>query len=433
VGSLLDSTSVYGLTPTAPNRLYAALTGSQTTRLMLVNATNAAMTLQTTLSAPVFDLALAPCPAPCLNGPFLSPLPYPGQYLASADFNGDTLPDLAVTVTRTIGSDQFIGAAVMHGKGDGTFTNAAYYFFVNARGFSAPDLALSDVNGDGRMDIVVMQPAVFAGFFHTLIRPAELMTLLADNQGGFQPPIIQAMVAGPAQALSRIAAADWSGDGLADLAFINESLQAYAFQGNGGGLFTNAVALLPNTSFNGVLLADVNADGRPDFLGAGSGLTVRLANGTGGFLTNQNFTGSGTYLNTGDVDGDGDLDVVTTDYGAVPTVHYNTGSGMFPTNTTFNPRNFPTGVYSRAALGDLTGDGRADAVVPSLGTKATAFISGQVPVTLAHTMTEPASAPFEAGIVVSSVIMADVNHDGLLDVVSVGGGNISALLGEESF
>ncbi|MEJ0091252.1 MAG: FG-GAP-like repeat-containing protein [Limisphaerales bacterium] len=433
VGSLLDSTNVYGLTPMAPNRLYAALTGSQTTRLMLLNATNAAMTLQTTFSAPVFDLALAPCPAPCLNGPFLSPLPYPGQYLASADFNGDTLPDLAVTVTRTIGSEQFIGASVMHGKGDGTFTNAASYFFSNARSFSAPDLALADVNGDGRTDIIVMQPAVFAGFFHILIRPAELMTLLADNQGGFQPPIIQAMPPGPAQALYRIAAADWSGDGLADLAFVNESLQACSFQGNGGGLFTNAVALLPDASFNGVLLADVNADGRPDFLGTGSELIVRLSDGTGGFLTNQNYTGSGTYLNVGDVDGDGDRDVVATGYGAVPTVFYNAGSGMFPTNTTFNPHIFPNGVFARAALGDLNGDGRADAVVPSLGTKATAFISGQVPVTLAHTMTEPASAPFEAGIVISSVILADVDHDGLLDVVSAGGNSISTLLGEESF
>ena len=67
------------------------------------------------------------------------------------------------------------------------------------------------------------------------------------------------------------------------------------------------------------------------------------------------------------MEGDRDLDVVTTDYGAAPTVFYNAGLGTFPAEATFNPRTFTFGVYARAALGDLSGDGRADVVVPSIG------------------------------------------------------------------
>ena len=428
-------TNVYGLTPAAPQLLHAALTGDPDSLLALVNATNGAATNLATLTAPVFDLARRPCPVPCFSGPYVSPLADPGRDLVTADFNNDGRADLAVLVSRTVGPDQYVGVAIQHGQGDGTFTNASTHFFVNARSFSDPDLALADVNGDGRKDIIVMQAAVVVGVFQTLIRPAELMTLLADGDGGFQSPVIQAMPAGAAQKLRRITAADWSGDGKADLVFVNESYQsAYTLQGNGSGLYTNPVSLLPGTQVNGVLLADVNADSQPDLLGVGYGLKVRLADGAGGFLTNQSFgSSSGTFISVGNVDADGDVDVVTTDYGAVPTVYYNAGAGTFPTNATFNPRNFPAGVFARAAVGDLSGDGRADAMVPSVNTTATAFLSGQAPLTLAHTMTEPASAPFETGRVVSNLVMADLNNDGRLDVIVVGGNGIAVLLGEPPF
>ncbi len=430
----LNWTNVNGLTPASPNRLYAARTGEGKSQLVLINTTNSTTTFLPELAGSVFDLALSPCPAPCLNGPFFSSLAYPGEQMETADFNGDTHPDLAVTVTRTIGPDQFIGVSILHGQGNGTFTNAASYFFANPRDLSAPDLALADVNGDGRKDIILMQPALIVGFFQTLIRPAELMVLLADTQGGFQSPIIQAMSPGPSERLSRITAADWSGDGLADLSFVNESQHTYSFQGTGTGLFTNAVELVPGAIMEGVLLTDVNADGKPDFLGSRSGsLDVRLADGAGGFLANQHVAAGGRHINVGDVDGDNDLDVVTTDYGAVPTVFYNTGTGSFPTNASFNPRNFPNGVYARAGLGDFSGDGRADAIVPSVGQTITAFISGQAPVTFAHTMVEPVSAPFGCGGTASGVLVMDVNKDGFSDVVVLIGSGISVLLGEPPF
>jgi hypothetical protein len=430
----LNWTNVYGLTPASPDRLYAARIGDNESQLVLINTTNSAITFLAELAATVFDLALSPCPAPCLNGPYFSSLAYSGSQMETADFNGDTHPDLAVTVTRTIGPDEFIGVSILHGQGNGTFTNAASYFFANSRDLSPPDLALADVNGDGRKDIIVMQPALIVGFFQTLIRPAELMILLADTHGGFQSPIIQAMSTGPSERLSRVTAADWSGDGLADLCFVNESQRTYSFQGAGTGLFTNAVELVPGATMEGVLLTDVNADGKPDFLGSRSGsLDIRLADGIGGFLANQHRTAGGRHINVADVDGDSDLDIVTTDYGAVPTVFYNTGTGSFTTNTTFNPRNFPNGVYARAGLGDLSGDGHADAVVPSIGQTITAFISGQAPATLAHTMIEPASAPFACGGTASGVLVMDVNNDGFNDVVVLIGTGISVLLGEPPF
>ncbi|HYG25079.1 MAG TPA: FG-GAP-like repeat-containing protein [Verrucomicrobiae bacterium] len=433
--ALLNGTNVYGLTPASPDRLYAARTDGVESALLLVNATNGTQSMLGEFSGALFDLALSPCPAPCLNGPYLSTLTFLGMQFETADFNGDTRPDLAVAVTRTIGNEEFAGITILHGQGNSQFTNSGSYFFDNARDISAPHFALGDVNADGRLDIVMVQPAVIVGFFQTLLRPAEIMVLLANNQGGFQPPIIHSMAMGsPMERMAQVTAADWSGDGRADLIFVNESQRTYTFQGTGTGLFTNAIELLPALFQEVALLADVNADGDPDFIGAGSsGVNVRLADGAGGFTANQFYDGSGRHINTADVDGDGDQDLVVTDYGAVPRIYYNSGTGTFPTNATFNPRTFPNGVYARAALGDLSGDGLPDVVVPSTGQNLTAFISGIMPATLAHTMIEPLSAPFPCGGTASSVLILDVNNDSHPDVVALIGHSISVMLGEPSF
>jgi hypothetical protein len=105
--------------------------------------------------------------------------------LAVGDLNGDGKPDLAVATTQSSGASV---VAVLLGKGDGTFQSPTY-----SPGQSATDIAISDLNQDGKPDIVICgtpQPSY----------------LLGNGDGTFQPQVF--FNGGPGPAF--IAAADYN-------------------------------------------------------------------------------------------------------------------------------------------------------------------------------------------------------------------------------
>jgi hypothetical protein len=181
--------------------------------------------------------------------------------VALGDVNGDGRPDLAIADAGSYGFPShhtFAGAIrVLTGNGDGTFRS-----WVTLADHAAPiALAVGDVNGDHRADLVVAD----AGTYNT---NGKLRVLL--NQGGGTFHAGWSISTGPITGKAgpghvALALADFNRDGKLDLAVAKQgagSLTVYA--GKGDGTFRPFVTRTNIASPSALAVADFNGDGKPD-------------------------------------------------------------------------------------------------------------------------------------------------------------------------
>ncbi len=282
--------------------------------------------------------------------------------LAVGDVNGDGRPDV---VTANPASNN---VSIYLGNGDGRFTSLA-----SVRIFTSPQsVALGDVNGDGKLDLATAN-----------INANTVTVLLGDGAGGFPTRAEYPVGTSP----SFVALADLTGDGKVDVAVGNAgSGTVGVLAGNGSGGFS-AAASYPASNPRTLGFGDLNGDGRTDIVSAGG--SVLLATAGGGFTAGPALGGpSGVEL--GDFNGDGRLDLVGS------RLRLGDGAGGFgpPTGPAieFDPR-----------VGDLNEDGRLD-TFGSYG--------GYVGVLLGTGAGLDGAASGAGGL------LADVNADGKLDAVS---------------
>jgi uncharacterized protein (TIGR03437 family) len=219
------------------------------------------------------------------DGTFQPPLPVAGCSQVTdaqlADLNGDGIPDLAVTCL--IGGFLIpVGAylAILPGNGDGTFGTGSSY----GLGFTPwAVLTIGDFNQDGKPDVAAAEGG-------------GLTVLLNDGMANFKAVTSSGE---PWNFAPGIAAGDFNGDGLLDLAVSGQSLSNPAagtvtiLLGRGDGTFQTAPGL--DTSGFGALVAmDLNNDGHVDLAEGLSGLTFFAGQGDGTFENGRSFRGSGT-------------------------------------------------------------------------------------------------------------------------------------------
>jgi hypothetical protein len=220
--------------------------------------------------------------------------------------------------------------------------------------------AVADVNGDGKPDLVV---ADFGKTDRTgLIGHGGFLVFMGKGDGTFGPP--QTFDVGPHPLT--VAVADVNGDGKPDIVTESygdnfDDISVSVLLGKGDGTFgpLQPVALLSHPA--PIAVADVNGDGKPDIIiGGVGGVSVLLGNGDGTFQKPRTFpVGYDSYkLAVADVNGDGRPDIIATD-GAGVSVLLGNGDGSFTLaspNTGVGRRNTPF-------LADLTGDGLLDNVI----------------------------------------------------------------------
>jgi len=332
------------------------------------------------------------------------------------DLSGDGVPDLAVAVDTSSNFD-FVDVAL--GVGDGTFGPFASY----SVGGVPSDLAAGDLNRDGHLDLVSANSD-----------SDDVSVLINNGDGTFAPEVFFATGALP----RRCGIADVDSDGFPDIVSVNGTAQTVTVLTN-DGTGASFTATQYGTTFDGlhgrvplgITMADFNKDGSPDIAvtSADDEIVLMYNTGTGGFFSGE----FAYYIPTGvgpvaikahDFNGDGWLDVVTTNSGSSNLmVHFNDAASAFPS---FGP-GAPVATAAWPAdigLGDHDLDGNIDLAVGLPSVDLLQIFLGDGSGGFA------ASASFPVGDLPAFVAVADVDRDGDQDVATSNnnGDSVSILL-----
>lgn len=277
------------------------------------------------------------------------------------------------------------------------------------------DIKVGDVTGDGLPDIVVASIGE--------------NNLLYPGQTGAVPVSTTPTVIGSETDTSMsVDLVDTDGDGDLDVVFGNSDATASTYVNNGGVLSpTPIVTGKRSTESDGVQhVADFNGDGIPDLV---TGTDIVLGDGTGDFSAGQRVPynmGDGVQtpltVTSMDIDNDGDIDLVVSPRDAGPFGHstpyylLNPGSGDFSKaemHRLGGPQpNRQTKVLTPM---DLNGDGLMDMLLGNANGNAEVWMNPGP----AADPNSAATYELPSSVDASDFEVVDVNKDGLKDIVMV--------------
>ena len=442
-----------------------------------------------------------------------------GFDLSIADANGDGVPDVLVTGANPEGT----AVQIFFGNGDGTFSGGAIIASSNGAPFFSSDplqAVLADVNGDGCADVTVgMSSAIVLLFFNDCkgnfplgesreygVGDAAQSIAVVDVNGDAKPDIVVGGIPvglengnpigystgntltvlpndgsgnfGPAQiyrgdpAQVALAAADLKNNGFPAIITANQgtnTVTVYTNDGSGGfgqpmgaydGYETGVPTSPPNAPNSAVVGVDLNNDGKPDLalvelieLGSFNNmgpLTVFLNQGGGQFsapIRTPTINGQttelgdfifGDFRNTGLPDFLAEL-LTGANGGGELIYSPNLGGGRFgpPIEIPFGSPDGNLPVFAALAVGDFNKDGKLDFAVASFsGATGT---TQQLSVYLGNgdgTFGQPFVTSFGSGnasIYPLAVFVGDANQDGKPDIFVWLGTNVFPQSGNDLY
>ena len=306
---------------------------------------------------------------------------------AVGDFNGDGSPD----VVTSSGSN----LQVLLNDGTGKFIQAHSYPNPN----SAFPIAVSDLNHDGKLDVLLAVPS----------GALSLSVMLGNGDGTFGTAKSTSIGDLSTQSVSSIRLVDLDGDQIPDLVLLTtQGVSAYL--GKGDGTFSAAANYFAGSNPMSLQVGDFNNDGKQDIaVGSAASIGVLPGKGDGTFLpVVLSGTGAIGFSTVGDINGDGNLDLIAPGNSII--VYLGNGDGTFQAGVNSGTPG-PINGLSNITTADVDGDGKLD-VVAGTGIY---YATGNGDGTFASPINVLRGGSFAIGPFVEAV--ADFNGDGRPDVL----------------
>jgi hypothetical protein len=339
--------------------------------------------------------------------------------VAAADVNGDGYLDVIVALPANSKGDPNDLVAVLFGKGDGTLQPPLYY----GVGVGPQFVAVQDLNGDGRPDLVVANTGTDAA-------PGNNVSVLMNVAGTFPAHVEYSTGNGPAS----VAIGDFNKDGNPDLAVANSRDGTVSMLlGKSNGTFQSQTVYPVGSDPMAVAAGDFNADGNVD-LAVGnfndSTISILLGKGNGSFKPQVTFAtafGEPYAIVVADFNGDKKLDLAVSNEGEDSiSILLGNGDGTFLPHVDYWAGNGP----GLLVAGDFNGDSKIDLAVPDDGwasradNKLTLLLGNGDGAFRSYRL-------YPAGDTPVAVASGDFNNDGYPDLVAVNSvdSSVSVLLG----